>query len=130
MEVSQGFLLSQSTYRRFPSQFKSDLFQVRLGRSFQDGSAGGGRASKGQFIDIHVIRDGIAGRLAVTRDQVHDSLGEASLLNVLASLERREGCSFSRLDHHGVSGGQSGSNLPFEIVSDMTSSRNGIQRTR
>ena len=69
------------------------------------------RAGEGNLVDVGMLHQRFASR-SVAGDDVHDAGGEASFPANLGKCERRQGCKFRGLEHHGISGCQRGGNLP------------------
>ncbi len=73
---------------RLAAQFQRNFFQI-AGGGLQDQFADFGRASKGNLIDIRMRGQRGAGGFSVARNDVHDAIGNARLLNQFAEAQAR-----------------------------------------
>lgn len=114
------------------TQLESHLLQVTLGSGLHDGAANQGRTSEGNLVNVHVAGDGGTGHTTETGDDVDDTSGDARLEHQLSGIEGRQGSLFCRLEDDGVTGGQSGADLPRpheerEVPGDdLTANTNGL----
>lgn len=117
---------------RLATQLKGDLLEVALGRSLEDQTANLGRTSEGNLVDVHVVRDGVTSNTTQARDDVDNTLGEASFLDQLTHVQTRERGLLSGLDDNGVTSGKRRGDLPRphedgEIPrNDLTADTNGL----
>lgn len=94
------------------TKLEGNLLQVGLGSSLHDLAANNGRTSEGNLVDVHVGRDGGTSNPAEAGDDVENARGETSLLNELSKDESRERGLLGGLHDDGVTGGESGADLP------------------
>lgn len=117
---------------RLATQLKGDLLEVALGRSLKDQTANLGRTSEGNLVDVHVVRDGVTSNTTQARDDVDNTLGEASFLDQLTHVQTRERGLLSGLDDNGVTSGKRRGDLPRphedgEVPrNDLTTDTNGF----
>lgn len=94
------------------TQLKGDLLQVTLGSSLEDHTADKGGASESDLVNVHVAGDSGTGGATETGDDVDDTRREASLDNELGSIQTRQRSLLGSLDDDGVTGSDSGTDLP------------------
>lgn len=94
------------------TKLEGNLLQVGLGGSLHDLAADNGRASEGNLVDVHVGGDGGTSNPAETGDDVENARGETGLLDELSKDESRKRSLLSGLHDDGVTGGESGADLP------------------
>lgn len=97
---------------RLAAQLERDLLQVGRRGGLHDLPADDGGAREGDLVDVHVRGDGGTGGLAEARDDVDDSRGEPSLLDVLCRDEAGQGRLLGSLQDDSVTRGQGRSQLP------------------
>ena len=85
------------------AEFQRDAFEVGFGGCLHDQVADLGRPGERHLIDVHVARDGRAGRRTVARQQVDHAGREARFENQFAHAQRRQRRLFGGLHHHGIS---------------------------
>jgi hypothetical protein len=96
----------------FAAEFERHALQVGLCRRFHDQVADLGRTGERDFVHIHVARDRRAGRRAITRQHVHDAVGEAGFRDQFRDAERGQRRLLSRLHHDRIAGRQRRRQLP------------------
>lgn len=96
------------------TELEGDLLEVGLGSGLEDLAADSGGASEGDLVDLLRRGEGVTDSLAVTGDNVDNSVGEASLLDELGHVAGSEGGELRGLDDDGAAGGEGGSELPGE----------------
>ena len=87
-------------------------FRLVLRGRLHDQVADFGRSGERDFIDIHVARDGRAGRRSVARQHVHHAVREAGFHDQFADAQRGQRRLLGGLHHHCVAGGQRRRQLP------------------
>src|SRR5713226_4449794 len=96
--------------RRLSAKFEGKLLVALRGR-FANGAAHFRRTRERNLVDVGMLHQRFAGR-SVSGDDVHDAGGEAGFLADVRKGERRQWRKFRGLQYDGVTGCQSGSNLP------------------
>ncbi len=89
----------------------SDNFLPLPGRRLPNEPSHLGRAGKGDLVHVGVLHQSLAGA-PVSGHDVHHPGRETDLLAQLGKAQRRQRGEFGRLEHHGVSHGERGGNLP------------------
>ena len=98
--------------RRLTAELESNLLQVGGGGGLHDGTTNERGTGEGDLVNIHMRGDGGAGDLAESRDDVENTGGEASLLDVLGKYQSGQRSLLSRLQDDGVAGGKRRPDLP------------------
>src|SRR5260370_3639516 len=96
--------------RGLAAKFKRELL-VALRRSLSYRASHFRRARESNLVDVGMFHKRFACR-TISGDDVYDSGGEASLLADLRESERRQRCKLGGVQHHSISRGECGSNLP------------------
>ena len=94
------------------TELESDVLEVTLGSCLHDLPANEGGTGEGDLLDTAVLADGLANALSVSDDEVEDSRREAGFVDHLGHHESGEGSELGGLHNDGVSGGESGADLP------------------
>jgi hypothetical protein len=100
--------------RTLSTELKGDILEVALGSSLHDLPADEGRASEGNLFDTRVLGDGLTDGRSVPNNEVEDTRGEASFANHIGGDESGQRGQFGGLHDDGVSGGESGADLPAQ----------------
>lgn len=74
------------------TQFQGHVLQVALGGCFQDLATDKRRTSEGDFLDLHVVRDGIADSVTIAGEDVDDTRRETSLVDEVGNADCSQGC--------------------------------------
>lgn len=103
------------------TELESDLLQVGVGGLLENFLADTGGSGESDLVDLGRGGEGVTDRGSVTDDDVDDTSGDAGLLEELGHVQGCERGELGRLDDDGVSGGESGGNLPREHVQGLES---------
>lgn len=71
-------------HRRLATQLQGDLFEVAVAGRYDNFVADGRGPGEGHLLNVHVVGDQVARRVAVAVDDVDDAGREASLLDEVA----------------------------------------------
>ena len=81
--------VGEDDVRALAAQFQRDALQIRLSGGLHDQMTNFGGTGEGHLIDVHVVRDGGAGRLAKARQNIHHAFGKPGFENQLTDAQRR-----------------------------------------
>ncbi|KAH3660227.1 hypothetical protein OGAPHI_007432 [Ogataea philodendri] len=97
---------------RLSSKLQSDLLEVGVGSSLHDQSSGGSGSGEGNLLDLRVRSNGVTGDLTESRNNVHHSWRNTGFFHQLRCVQCRQWSALCGLQHSGVTGSKSRSNLP------------------
>ena len=98
--------------RRLAAQLEGNLLEVGGGGGLHDGTTYERGTGEGDLVNIHVRGDGGTGNLAEPGDDVENTGGEASLLDVLGKHQSGQRSLLSRLQDNGVASRERRPDLP------------------
>ena len=98
--------------RALPAEFEGDILEVGPGSGLHDLPAYEGRTSKCNLLNAVVLADGLSDGRPVSDNEVEDTRRDAGFAEHVGRHESGQGSQLGGLHDNGVSGSESGANLP------------------